>query len=163
MKKLFKIVTALFFMSTALALSSCSQDDEDMQKLIIGDWKFKEGQYKNFVHAPDNPYGYAGGHWSDWQSMENADNIPASYLEECIRFAEDGKFYEDGHDYNVTWILMDGKITFTQHKKNNQKRRDDQYTIDELTKNKLVLSRNKDISDDEFDDYEPFIVTYKKI
>ena len=140
-----KIVTALFFISAALSFTSCKQDDEDMQKLIIGDWKFVEGQYKTDVNDndPNNPYSW---HWSsDWIQMDE------SYLGEVIRFSEDGKYFEDGRELG-TWVLMGGKLTLSCETYS--------FDIDELTKKKLVISRNKDATDN---DLSPRIMTFKKI
>ncbi len=148
MKTMTKIVTALFFVSAALSFTSCKQDDEDMQKLIIGDWKFVEGQYKTDVsdNDPNDPYSW---HWSDWISMDEDDDI-GNGLGEVIRFAEDGTCYVDGFQ-EETWIIMDGKITLGGRF---------QYDIDELTKKKLVISYDKDATGYS---YNPRILTFKKI
>ncbi len=140
-----KIVTALFLISAALSFTSCKQDDEDMQKLIVGDWKFVEGQYKTEVsdNDPNDPYSW---HWSsDWIQMDE------SYLGEVIRFLEDGKYFEDGREHG-TWVLMGGKLTLSWYS--------DSFDIDELTKKKLVISYDKDATNYSF---SPLILKFKKI
>ena len=137
MKTNFNIIAMLLCVVASMSFTSCSQDNEDMQKLIVGDWKFEEGKYfRNNVRF----------------QMEDGYDSPFVFhiLGDVIRFSEDGSYYRDGRALE-NWVLMDGKITFSYYNIT--------YDIVELTKKKLILSYEADYDDSDFSE----IITYKKI
>lgn len=114
MKTNFKIIAMLLCVVASMSFTSCSQDDEDMQKLIVGDWKVE-----SVMHRYD--YSYQQTEWEPYDDFSNY----------TWRFKEDGTFYENGYNRGE-WILMNGELHINSLIFNF-------FTIEEMTKRKMIV------------------------
>lgn len=143
----FRILTALMMAVVCVSLSSCSDDDENDKPVIeeanlIGKWQST---------------------WEKIHKIENGKEIVTSdeaYTDGCWEFKADGTCIENGNTTSAHWTLKDDKLTISYNDGF-----DDDYTVKELTANKLVLAfEDWDNTDDgglELDDITT--TTYKKI
>lgn len=143
----FRILAALMMAVVCVSLSSCSDDDENDKPVIeeanlIGKWQST---------------------WEKVHKVENGKEVVISdeaYTDGSWEFKADGTCIEDGNTTSAHWTLKDDKLTISYNEGF-----DDDYTVKELTANKLVLAfEDWDNTDDgglELDDITT--TTYKKI
>lgn len=143
----FRILAALMMAVVCVSLSSCSDDDENDKPVIeeanlIGKWQST---------------------WEKIHTVENGKEVVISdeaYTDGSWEFKADGTCIEDGNTTSAHWTLKDNKLTISYNEGF-----DDDYTVKELTTNKLILIfEDWDNTDDgglELDDITT--TTYKKI
>lgn len=143
----FRILAALMMAVVCVSLSSCSDDDENDKPVIeeanlIGKWQST---------------------WEKVHTVENGKEVVISdeaYTDGSWEFKADGTCIEDGNTTSAHWTLKDNKLTISYNEGF-----DDDYTVKELTANKLVLVfedwDNTDDGGEVLDDATT--TTYKKI
>lgn len=143
----FRILAALMMAVVCVSLSSCSDDDENDKPMIeeanlIGKWQST---------------------WEKIHTVENGKEVVISdeaYTDGSWEFKADGTCIEDGNTTSAHWTLKDNKLTISYNEGF-----DDDYTVKELTTNKLVLVfedwDNTDDGGEVLDDATT--TTYKKI
>lgn len=143
----FRILAALMMAVVCVSLSSCSDDDENDKPVIeeanlIGKWQST---------------------WEKIHTVENGKEVVISdeaYTDGSWEFKADGTCIEDGNTTSAHWTLKDDKLTISY----NEGFEDD-YTVKELTTNKLILVfedwDNTDDGGEELDDATT--TTYRKI
>lgn len=143
----FRILAALMMAVVCVSLSSCSDDDENDKPVIeeanlIGKWQST---------------------WEKIHTVENGKEVVISdeaYTDGSWEFKADGTCIENGNTTSAHWTLKDNKLTISY----NEGFEDD-YTVKELTANKLVLVfedwDNTDDGGEVLDDATT--TTYKKI
>lgn len=143
----FRILAALMMAVVCVSLSSCSDDDENDKPVIeeanlIGKWQST---------------------WEKIHTVENGKEVVISdeaYTDGSWEFKADGTCIENENTTSAHWTLKDDKLTISYNDGF-----DDDYTVKELTANKLILAfEDWDNTDDgglELDDITT--TTYKKI
>lgn len=143
----FRILAALMMAVVCVSLSSCSDDDENDKPMIeeanlIGKWQST---------------------WEKVHTVENGKEVVISdeaYTDGSWEFKADGTCIEDGNTTSAHWTLKDNKLTISYNEGF-----DDDYTVKELTTNKLILIfedwDNTDDGGEVLDDATT--TTYKKI
>lgn len=143
----FRILAALMMTVVCVSLSSCSDDDENDKPVIeeanlIGKWQST---------------------WEKIHTVENGKEVVISdeaYTDGSWEFKADGTCIENGSTTSAHWTLKNDKLTVSYNDGFN-----DDYTVKELTANKLILAfEDWDNTDDgglELDDITT--TTYKKI
>lgn len=143
----FRILAALMMAVVCVSLSSCSDDDENDKPMIeeanlIGKWQST---------------------WEKIHTVENGKEVVISdeaYTDGSWEFKADGTCIEDGNTTSAHWTLKDNKLTISYNEGF-----DDDYTVKELTTNKLILVfedwDNTDDGGEELDDATT--TTYRKI
>lgn len=143
----FRILAALMMAVVCVSLSSCSDDDENDKPVIeeanlIGKWQST---------------------WEKVHTVENGKEVVISdeaYTDGSWEFKADGTCIEDGNTTSAHWTLKDDKLTISYNEGF-----DDDYTVKELTTNKLILIfedwDNTDDGGEVLDDATT--TTYKKI
>mgnify|MGYP000454814448 FL=1 len=143
----FRILAALMMAVVCVSLSSCSDDDENDKPVIeeanlIGKWQST---------------------WEKIHTVENGKEVVISdeaYTDGSWEFKADGTCIENGNTTSAHWTLKDDKLTISYNEGF-----DDDYTVKELTANKLVLVfedwDNTDDGGEVLDDATT--TTYKKI
>lgn len=117
----FRILAALMMAVVCVSLSSCSDDDENDKPVIeeanlIGKWQST---------------------WEKVHTVENGKEVVISdeaYTDGSWEFKADGTCIEDGNTTSAHWTLKDNKLTISYNEGF-----DDDYTVKELTTNKLIL------------------------
>lgn len=143
----FRILAALMMAVVCVSLSSCSDDDENDKPVIeeanlIGKWQST---------------------WEKIHTVENGKEVVISdeaYTDGSWEFKADGTCIENGNTTSAHWTLKDDKLTISYNEGF-----DDDYTVKELTANKLVLVfedwDNTDDGGEVLDDATT--TTYKKV
>lgn len=143
----FRILAALMMAVVCVSLSSCSDDDENDKPVIeeanlIGKWQST---------------------WEKVHTVENGKEVVISdeaYTDGSWEFKADGTCIENGNTTSAHWTLKDDKLTISYNEGF-----DDDYTVKELTANKLVLVfedwDNTDDGGEVLDDATT--TTYKKV
>lgn len=143
----FRILAALMMAVVCVSLSSCSDDDENDKPVIeeanlIGKWQST---------------------WEKIHTVENGKEVVISdeaYTDGSWEFKADGTCIEDGNTTSAHWALKNDKLTISYNDGF-----DDDYTVKELTTNKLILVfedwDNTDDGGEELDDATT--TTYKKV
>lgn len=143
----FRILAALMMAVVCVSLSSCSDDDENDKPVIeeanlIGKWQST---------------------WEKIHTVENGKEVVISdeaYTDGSWEFKADGTCIENGNTTSAHWTLKDNKLTISYNEGF-----DDDYTVKELTTNKLILIfedwDNTDDGGEVLDDATT--TTYKKI
>lgn len=131
----------------ATTFTACSDDDENDKPVIeeanlIGKWQST---------------------WEKIHTVENGKEVVISdeaYTDGSWEFKADGTCIEDGNTTSAHWTLKDDKLTISYNEGF-----DDDYTVKELTTNKLILIfedwDNTDDGGEVLDDATT--TTYKKI
>lgn len=117
----FRILAVLMMAVVCVSLSSCSDDDENDKPVIeeanlIGKWQST---------------------WEKIHTVENGKEVVISdeaYTDGSWEFKADGTCIEDGNTTSAHWTLKDNKLTISYNEGF-----DDDYTVKELTTNKLIL------------------------
>ena len=142
----FRILAALMMAVVCVSLSSCSDDENDKPVIeeanLIGKWQST---------------------WEKVHTVENGKEVVISdeaYTDGSWEFKADGTCIENGNTTSAHWTLKDDKLTISYNEGF-----DDDYTVKELTANKLVLVfedwDNTDDGGEVLDDATT--TTYKKI
>ncbi|WP_294477695.1 lipocalin family protein [uncultured Bacteroides sp.] len=143
----FRILAALMMAVVCVSLSSCSDDDKNDKPVIeeanlIGKWQST---------------------WEKVHTVENGKEVVISdeaYTDGSWEFKADGTCIENGNTTSAHWTLKHDKLTISYNEGF-----DDDYTVKELTANKLVLVfedwDNTDDGGEVLDDATT--TTYKKI